>query len=192
MDVHSHYNASADVFQLNWIDLMNSLSNLEKHLKKVQENQDVTLSTIGTKQLYPLKRMCIAAAYLRVQFFKMLNNQPYDELFSVKRILEDDIYADMVKSGLRSEISVLRTYGLRSRKGRTIDYAIVPDKDICSHLNNAHLISHGERKLMYQFFCRFFLNDKKAWITAPYFYLYIVLKTRVRKEFIKINQHSYN
>lgn len=188
VDVHSHYNASADVFQLNWIDLMNSLSNIEEHLKKVQEYQDVTLSTVGTEQLYPLRRMCIAAAYLRVQFFKMFNYQQDGELCCVERILEDDIYADMMKSELRSEISALRTFGLRGRNGRTIDYAIVPDMDICNHLNNAHLISHGERKLMYQFFYRFFLYDRKAWISAPYFYLYTILKTRVRKEFVQINQ----
>lgn len=187
-DVHSHYNASADVFQLNWINLMNSLSKLEEHIKSIKLYQDVTLSTAGTTQLYSLKRICIAAAYLRVQFFKMLNKQPYEDLCCVKHILEDEICADIAKSQLRAEIAVFRSQALHGTKGRTIDYAIVPDCEIISHLNNAHMLSHGERKLMYQFFYHFFMNETNAWGNAPYFYLYLVLKARVRKEFVQINQ----
>lgn len=193
-DLHAHYNATCDVFNLNWIDLTNSLNNIDKKVEKIEQYQDVTLSTVSTEQLYTFKRMCIAAAYMRMQFFKLLNNLYIDEnelcrdIRGVKHILEDELYASRTKQELSAEISVWRTCGLSNREGRTLDYAILPDIEVKTHIKDADLIFHGERKLMYQFFYRFFAFDSKMWALAPYFYLYLVLKTRIRKEFVQINQ----
>lgn len=188
-DLHAHYNASADVFGLNWMNLTNSLTQLEERIKKkVKINQDVTLSTSGTEQIYSFKRMCIAAAYLRLQFFKLLNWNKCEDLRCVKSILEDDIYAGLMRSEICAEIGVLRSTALKGSKHRALDYAIQPDTEVLKNINNANLIFHGERKLMYQFFYRFFAFDSKIWSLAPCFYLYLVLKTRIRKEFVQINQ----
>ncbi len=194
IDIHAHYNATCDVFNLNWIDLTNSLNKIDKKLKDVKQYQDVTLSVADTEQLYTFKRMCIAATYLRVQFFKLLNNpctpdkQLCHKLMCVKRILEDEMYANRIKRDLSAEIGVLRTSAIKSRNGRTLDYAILPDKKVKGHVKDANIIFHGERKLMYQFFYHFYGYDKTMWALAPYFYLYLVLKTRIRKEFVQINQ----
>ena len=193
-DLHAHYFATCEVFSLNWIDLTNSLNGIEKKTAKVKSYQDVTLSTVGTEQLYSFQRMCIAATFLRLQFFKLFNglyekeDNPWRQITSVKKILEDDFYAKSISLQLNAEISVWRTYALRSRNGRTIDYAIRPDEEVQKHIKDANLIFQGERKLMYQFFYRFYGFDKQMWALAPYFYLYVVLKTRIRKEFIQINQ----
>lgn len=194
VDLHAHYNATCDVFSLNWIDLTNSLNGIEKKVKDIKLYQDVTLSTVGTEQLYSLERMCIAAAYLRVQFFKLLNNlcifdkQFCRRILCVKCILEDEMYANRIKRDISAEIGVLRTSAIKSRNGRVLDYAILPNQEVKAHIKDANLIFHGERKLMYQFFYRFFAFDNKMWALAPYFYLYLVLKTRIRKEFVQINQ----
>lgn len=188
-DLHAHYNASADVFGLNWINLTNSLTQLDERIKKkVKVNQDVTLSTSDTEQMYSFKRMCIAAAYLRLQFFKLLNWNECEDLRCVKSILEDDIYAGQMRSEICAEISVLRSTALKGTKHRALDYAIQPDTEVLKNINNANIIFHGERNLMYQFFYRFFAFDSKIWSLAPCFYLYIILKTRIRKEFVQINQ----
>ena len=193
-DIHAHYNATCDVFSLNWIDLTNSLNSIDKKLKDVKQYQDVTLSIADTEQLYTFKRMCIAATYLRVQFFKLLNNlctcdkQFCHSIMCVKRILEDEMYANRIKRDLSAEIGILRTSAIKSRNGRTLDYAILPDKEVKTHIKDANIIFQGERKLMYQFFYRFYGFDDKMWLLAPYFYLYLVLKTRIRKEFVQINQ----
>lgn len=192
-DVHPHYNATCDVFNLNWIDLTNSLNNLEKKIEDISQYQDVTLSIAGTQQLYTFKRMCIAATYLRVQFFKLFNCKYCSEkdiwrnIKCVKKILEDELYANEKKREISAEISVLRANAVKSRQDRTLDYAILPD-DVKGHIKDANIIFHGERKLMYQFFYRFYGFDDKMWLLAPYFYLYLVLKTRIRKEFVQINQ----
>ena len=193
-DLHAHYFATCEVFSLNWIDLTNSLNGIEKKTAKVKAYQDVTLSIAGTEQLYSFQRMCIAATFLRLQFFKLLNglyekdDNPWQQIIRVKNILEDDFYAKSISRQLNAEISVWRTYALRSRNGKTLDYAIRPDEDVNRHIKDANLIFHGERKLMYQFFYRFYGFDKQMWAFAPYFYLYIILKTRIRKEFVQINQ----
>ena len=185
---HSHYNASADVFSLNWITMTNSLTQLDKHVKEIKMDQDVTLSTTGTEQLYSYKRMCIAAAYLRLQFFKALNDEEYSKLCRVKSILEDDFTASQERANLCAEIGVLRTKALKGSGGRVLDYAIRPNIDVKQRATNASLLFYGERQLMYRFFTRFFLFDIWAWSVAPCFYLYLVLKTRIRKEFVQINQ----
>ncbi len=188
-DLHSHYNASADVFGLNWITLTNSLTQLDERIKKkVKVHQDVTLSTSGTEQMYSFKRMCIAAAYLRLQFFKLLNDHTCEDLRCVKSILEDDFTANQKRAEICAEISVLRTTALKGSKHRALDYAIQPDIDLIKNITNTNLIFHGERKLMYQFFYRFFAFDSKIWALAPCFYLYVVLKMHIRKEFVQINQ----
>lgn len=193
-DVHAHYNASCDVFALNWISLTNSLNNLEKKIEKIGQYQDVTLSTSQTEQLYTLKSVCIAASYLRLQFYKLLNGlydshiEIIEKIKNAKQILEDEMFANQTKRECNAEISVLRAYALRSKNGRTIDYAITPSSEVNAHIKDANLIFHGERKLMYQFFYRFYGYDSQMWDLAPYFYLYIVLKTRIRKEFVQINQ----
>ena len=194
-DIHAHYNATCDVFNLNWIDLTNSLNGKEANIhNKIKHYQDVTLSTVGTEQLYTLKRMCIAAAFLRLQFFKLLNNlyiqkeDPSKKIKCVKHILEDEFCANRAKREIDAEISVWRSYALRGRNGSAIDYAILPSKDVKKHIKDANLIFHGERQLMYKFFYLFYGFDSQMWALAPYFYLYIVLKTRIRKEFVQINQ----
>lgn len=192
-DVHPHYNATCDVFNLNWIDLTNSLNNLDKKIDDISQYQDVTLSVAGTEQLYTFKRMCIAATYLRLQFFMLFNCEYCSEkdiwrnIKCVKKILEDELFANDKKREISAEISVLRTSGVKSRNGRTLDYAILPD-DVKGYIKDANIIFQGERKLMYQFFYRFYGLDNKMWLLAPYFYLYLVLKTRIRKEFVQINQ----
>lgn len=189
-DIHAHYNATADVFSLNWITLMNSMSQINEQSKKIKSYQDVTLSTADTEQMYSYKRMCIAATFLRLQFFKYFNGVEgaLDDLCRVKRILEDEITATNAKTDLSVEISLMRLTALHGSNGRVIDYAIQPDEYVKTYKKDANLIFHGERKLMYQFFQRFYINDSRIWAVAPCFYLYLLLKTRIRKEFVQINQ----
>lgn len=195
-DNHAHYNATCDVFNLNWIDLTNAIHNLDKKLEDLKLYQDVTLSTADTGQIYTFKRICIAAAHLRLLFFKYANNlfanakdnNPWTQFKCTKLILEDEYIACEARKQINAEVSVWRTYALHGREGRTLDYAILPDKMVKDNIHNANLIFHGERKMMYLFFYRFFAFDKQAWALAPYFYLYLVLKTRIRKEFVQINQ----
>ncbi len=193
-DIHAHYNASADVFALNWISLMNSLSLIDKHIEALRDYQDITLSTPDTERLCSYKRMCIAAAFLRLQFFKILNNcdipgeDRWQSMCNVKGILEDEIMAGQARTYISNEICILRAQALFGSKDRSIDYAIRLDEDVKGQIKDANLIFHGERKLMYQFFVRFYNYDSYIWSLAPCFYLYIVLKTRIRKEFVQINQ----
>ena len=189
-DLHAHFNASADVFALNWISLMNGLAGESTWEQKLCTSQDVILSTDRVSQLYPLRRICVAAAFLRLQLYKALfiNSSSWDKLHEVKYILEDEFYSNKKRRDLQSEISVLRTFSLKAANDKVIDYAITPTQAIFEHRTNAHLVFHGERRIMYEFFYRYFQDNPTTLVAAPYFYLYILLKTHVRKEFVQINQ----
>lgn len=205
-DVHAHFYASTDVFELNWLTLMNNPCRGRNAIETIKEYQDVTLATVDMEELYTYQRMCIAAAFLRMQFFKVVYGlylsspqekdkeyaglyvHPWTEMQKVARILQDKMYADEILSQLQSEISAFRSQSLKDIEGDSIDYALLPTTEIMDSRNNIFITFHGERALMYKFFYRFFQFDHQVWNVAPYFYLYLVLKTRIRKEFVQINQ----
>lgn len=190
-DIHSHYNASADIFNINWISYANGVTDMTKMEKRVHEYQDINLSIVGTEVLYPMKRICIAASYLRLQFYKALfvqNQNAWNNVQHAIRILQDEIYAERISYQIQSEISVFRSKAFKDIEDRAIDYAIENTHEVVQNCENAYLIFHGERRIMYEYFSRFFQCDRQAVISAPYFYLYIVLKTRIRKEFVQVNQ----
>lgn len=191
-DIHAHMNATADVFALNWISLMNSLSALSGlDIFCKQQYQDVTLTTTDTLTNYSLKQICIAAAWLRTLLFrKFVKGEKVD--FScwqeVYRILDDAFYAEHVKrQDLDGDIALLRRCGLCAENGEVIDYVIRPTPAVCANRQDIHLIFQGEREIMCSFLRAFYSEDKCGIRLAPYFYLYILLKTRVRKEFVQVN-----
>lgn len=191
-DVHAHMNATADVFALNWISVMNSLSSLSglNRLKR-QQYQDITLTTTDTKLNYSLPSMCIAAAWLRMLFFKcFIKNESVDkaEWRQVYQILGEPFYAEHIKKQeIQAEIECLRRSALRTDGGEVIDYAIRSKDDVREHCGNINIVFQGERELMISYLRAFYRMNETALSVAPYFYLYTLLKTRVRKELVQIN-----
>lgn len=193
-DVHAHYNASADVFHYNWISLTNALRDKggDEQLKRLQRYQDVMLTTTDTNEIYSFKSLCVAAAYLRLMFFKKFVKQ--DKTIHVCHfkdaihILEDEFYARYRQSDIQAEISVARMDALHTPNGRAMDYAIVVNNDTLGNRDDIHMLFQGERQLLYSFLLRYYRNCPDAWALAPYFYLYLLIKIRIRKEFVQINQ----
>jgi len=205
-DTHAHYNATSDVFHLNWINITNNL-NIDRD-KWFSENdcfQDVTLSTVGTKVIYPYHRLCISAAWLRLCLFQIFilglqpdldnknkhNKEDGKHSWNIPRvldILEDELTARDIYRDINSMTAAYRVWALHTPEGHAIDYALLANPETISNCDNIFIIHQGERRLMYRFFLRYFQRDTLAWQTAPYFYLYILLKNRIRREFVQINQ----
>jgi len=191
-DVHAHFNATADIFHYNWVNLMNSIRNKNK-INKIGCSQDLLLfSQPNTENIIPYNRLCIAAAYLRVLFFKkfVLNSTGtiIADFRKVKRIFTDELYAQYIYSDIQAEIDVLRFSALHTPRGHAIDYAILNNRSNRENRDNVNMFFQGERELMYSFLLRYYEHCKDAWCLAPYFYLYILIKTRIRREFVQINQ----
>ena len=204
-DTHAHYYATADVFHLNWMNITNCLNfDREKWFSDNSCFQDVALSTLGTETIYPYHRLCIAVAWLRLCLFQIfiLGSKPdFDEnnkqnkekykcswnLPTVFDILENDFIARSLCRDINSMAAAYRIWALHTPEGHAFDYALMEDPVTNSNRDNIFIIHHGERRLMYRFFLRYFQWDSLAWQMAPYFYLYILLKNRIRSEFVQIN-----
>lgn len=193
-DIHSHYYASSDVFHLNWINVTNNLSDSQyKWFEKDECYQDIALSTVGTQTIYPYRRLCIAAAWLRLILFQIfvLDLPESERELDIKKvfdILEDEATSRYMSAEINSFTAAYRVWALHTPNDHAIDYALVADADTIPNRDNVFIIHHGERRLLYRFFLRYFEKDTQAWQISPYFYLYILLKNRIRSEFVQINK----
>lgn len=192
-DLHAHYNATSDVFHLNWISLMNSV-NPNGGLDKLFNSQDVDLLAPNVGFVCSNKQMCIAAAWLRFCFFNLLLTNNEQCRREVKksfnkacRILIDSQFCDDVVTDLTGKIQSVLPESLQTNTNGYIDYCIIPTKPLLEDKNNIHIIYQGERLLLYTFFRYYYAGNKEVRAYAHYFYLYILLKTRIRREFIQIN-----
>jgi len=191
VDVHSHYNASVDVFHLNWLSLMNRISNRFDFNKGEYQEQGVSLHAI--EQLFSMRNICVAAAYLRVWLFRFINIENKNDfnfnLFcDVEQILKDDQYCTMKQEETQGQIDILKYNALRDIDGHSVDYALCDSNECVNTIDTPYLIYHGERQLLYQLFRYVFDNNTRAADIAPYIYLYLLLKNRIRREIVETNR----
>lgn len=202
-DLHAHYYATVDVFSMNWICLMNCVNQRQQFPKKLKRSQELELLSSQTLIPSAIEQQCVAAAYLRFVFYQMLfNEQSYgdgdrDKLLEtnyenkVLKILKDAYYANDFVSSLQASISAALVSSFPTVEGHRVDYCLQP-KDEQMLLNEkdeniANLLYQGERDLLYTFFHGYYRKDPKCVHAAPYFYLYLLIKNKIRREFIQIN-----
>lgn len=187
-DIHAHHNATVDIFALNWISLTNLLQ--FKSDKGFPLYQDIFLTNPSISQNYSFLNIVVAASYLRIKLFEQFVlgiDVPMSEYKVALNILKNEIVARDQKDKVQINANIYRISALSLPNGRSIDYAIRPSTETILHADNPNLIFQGERNILYQFFCHFLRQDKKAISASPYFYLYLLIKTRIQREIIQIN-----
>lgn len=192
-DLHAHLNASTDIFLLNWVGLMNHLAQKD-NFEKLNISQDIDLVTMLTGEKCNVRQLCMAAAYLRYVFYqlwmqpsKLLQTNQPTNIKRVLRWLKCDAAALCAMSDLQSQISASRFFALKTADKRCLDYCIVETKEVKDNKNNPNIIYQGERRLFYEFFYHYYAKDPVSQWMAPYFYLYILIRNRIRREFVQIN-----
>lgn len=186
-EVHSHYNASTDVFHFNWLCLMNHVDYSERITSVKGDLQEQRTSLRGIKQLYNLKNICVAAAYLRSQLFCYVYKHESLEdlkLCLVEKILSDDICCEAESDKLQDTIAALGRFALCDIDGKVLDYAIMGN----IQSDNIYIMYKGERQLLYRLYRHIFENGDNADDIAPYFYLYLLIKNFVRREIVETNR----
>lgn len=187
-DVHAHLFASFDVFYVNWISLMNNSKNEFKTLQ-FKHNNELNFYQPNTTNIYSHYSMCVAAACLRAALFteiildKRVKQAEWDE---VKMILKDDAYARKTAASVQGTILNLQNRD-ESHKDIFEDYAISYSVETAEYANHVNILYQGERNLLYQFFVKWYGLDKNTRRIAQYFYLYLLLKTHIRREFVETN-----
>ena len=204
-DVHAHYYATADVFNLNWISLTNNIQ-MRKRLDNIKRPQEIELLSLTTEYPSTVKQQCVAAAYLRFVFYCLLLKPEYacfdkdgnyiekNYPCKINKILTDPWYADNFALDLQAAITNASLSSLLTADRRHLDYCLFSSKEICDLLLDnkqreiVNLVFQGERQLMYKFFYGYYSHDKQCLSIAPYFYLYLLLKSKIRREFVQINR----
>lgn len=181
-ETHAHLKASADVFELTWLDFMNRLINRDEDYRKVKYIADAQINYLRDQQNYDFRKMVQTAAILRLHLFECLKQKKLAKRNAeIIQIIEDD--ALRTKYLFEAE-SRIRCYQTKSNRifNTVHDYAIAKLSS-CS----IYAIHEGERLLLFDFLQRYFRKEKVALNIADLFFLYISLKIRVRKEFIQTN-----
>jgi adenosine deaminase len=187
-DVHAHLYASYDVFHYKWIEMMNNSKDEFKTLQ-VERNEDLTFLQPSTSILYTHYSQCVAAAYLRTLLFTEIVLQTRVESKSweeVKKILEEPMYAQRIISSVQGNILNLQNRDA-SQKVTFADYTIPYTIETAERANHVNIFYQGERNMLYQFFKKWYEQDTNIRRIAHYFYLYLLLKTRIRREYVETN-----
>lgn len=183
-DVHSHFFASGNIFEINWINLMNRISGITQ----MNEDEYLQFPDVGLKsnsRYYSYRNLVIAAAFLRYNLYKLLDS-PNDEKI-VDRLreslyfLSDWPYCVLKQSSVQEAINAERFIAVKDNNRVAIDYALNRNYD------SPFGVLCGERALLYRYFKGLFRYNRSLQIASPYFYLYLLIKSKIRKEFIETN-----
>ena len=203
-DLHAHYNATADIFSLNWLCLMNTIEQRKMFDSVLKRSQELELIHHQTKSQSTIKQHSVAAAYLRFVFYKQLLDKHVftleqqatliesDYANKVARILTDPWYADDLALKLQNAVSAALATSLPVVRSGKVDYCLYTNPEMVKQLKDdpigrANMIYQGERELLYSFFYGYYSSDPVCLRMAPYFYLYLLLKSKIRREFVQIN-----
>lgn len=189
-DVHAHLYASFDIFQYNWISLMNSARESFKPLN-FKYYEDLIFCTTTTKERYSHYSLCVAAAYLREALFtKIILEKPIkdSQWKEVINILSDETVARNKIDSLQGSFLEARTKDITEGDNITFDdYAIVRTPSIAKFAHHPNILYQGERNLFYQFFLQWYQGNDEVYKIAHYFYLYLLIKTHIRREYVETN-----
>lgn len=183
-DVHSHFFASGNIFEINWINLMNRISGITQ----MNEDEYLQFPDIGLKgnnRYYSYRNIIIAAAFLRYNLYKLLDNPNDEKIVDSLReslsFLSDWSYCALNQSRMQAAINAEKFVAVKDNNRVAIDYAL--NKNYESPFG----VLCGERALLYRYFKGLFRYNRYLQIASPYFYLYLLIKSKIRKEFIETN-----
>ena len=189
-DVHSHYHATADIFHLNWIAIMNGQKE-DFCYNHFTQNKDLNFYQRDTQQIYTMQQLCLSAAYLRTLLYQqiILEKDVDDNEWKIAiGILNDATFATSMTKEVLGSILNVQQGAIADYASHVFDYAIRKTPNTLENCDNKNIVYHGERMLFYKFFKRWFVQNPQIWHIAPYVYLYVLIKTHVRRELVETNK----
>lgn len=182
-DVHAHYRASASIFTLNWISMMNTIV-VDSDYNRMQQPQS---AFFDISEHYDMRTLSIAACFLRLELYKIIIlNYPIDKtnVYDIWRIFDDIKFRNDQISDIRAGVGAFLEYCYKDVSGNSIDYAIGKYANLNDSVNILHF---GERKLYYRAFRKLLEGNGNIWEIAGFIYLYILIKNKIRREFEQTN-----
>lgn len=202
-DTHAHLNASTDVFDFNWIVVMNhpeilSILREDKYKSRFTSSgphqEYDTVSRYSDIKLSTLEWIEIAASVrMRILYFILdIINDKNPESPSLD--FEDLRLLDNLRDEFRGNYAMLEDHILHTQNGIKFDYAIL-DWAECGLeypteeelIKSPFMILHGERSLLYHYFKYYFGGNESARRFAPQVFLYLIIKNKIRRELTQTN-----
>lgn len=193
-DIHAHLKGSSLNFDVNWICLMNHITNQSTQFDELEsKRQSIFRNNITTSSLSLYQKAIIAAA-IRLALFEEIKTKQNLDLDLVYEVLHADeiLEALSCSNQIQENIDATRVVYGRSyqSQGNFIqfqpDYAIDVGTrtidEVC-----AYSTLSGERFIMYSTM-RKMLNEPH--FRARYetlFYLYLLIKNEIRNELVQVN-----
>lgn len=197
-DIHNHLQGSTLNFEVNWVYLMNHTFKLSKKVEildrclkpKYHLNPDIHIGWYAK---------VIQASVIRLMLFRklFLNQSPEPWMLKICQMRSDDDIRGYGVNNLRSALQetrqmafdfVLDTEG--TGKTSVLDYAIQKsccEKEERNNIRFIYAILAGERRLMYEMFCKIYGDDEDYKELSRYFYAYLNIKSSLRQELIQVN-----
>lgn len=197
-DVHAHLFASTDVFTENWLALMNHVafckreqgSNKTVIVDFERSHQEGDVNYWDEQDLLNLHQWGIVAAAIRVQLSAFLYKGEVFDRQRIKGMIGDAGFCISKVAEIIGDISTMNDGSLHTIDGKTLDYAInMKDLNGLGGINteSPYMLHYGERRLLYNYFRRYYDMDKDAMSIAPFVYLYVLIKSKYRREFVQTN-----
>lgn len=185
-DTHAHLYATADVFELTWLDFMNNVDNRNDDYRKLFNSAEAIITTRRDTSCYRIDTIIQIAAYLRCAIVETLRNDKIsDNLRNAVTYFDDHKSRNKNLVDLQARITNLSKGCTRVKlKGgeQVLDYAL---NTVCS--SSIYSVHVGERNMLYTFFKKYYKNDPVAISIANYVFLYEILKIAIRREFVQTN-----
>lgn len=204
IDLHVHKNVANDRFYIHWIDLMNRFAITSRKTENVKQEGDIMLDewSVKVRQYAPLMLWkenytdksymdwIGVAAIIRFYLFRFLEEgkaiAPKERRDIYNSMTDSDIaklLLDECRRGVSSYRSTaFKEYLEKSYVDKAWDYSI-QDKYVDEDSKKSpYCIFIGERRLIYNLLLKIEDNNQDAKKMAPWLYLYLLIKNRIRME----------
>lgn len=204
IDLHVHQTVTNDRFYIHWIDLMNRFAFTSRKTEEVKQEGDIMLDewSVKVRQYAPLmlwKEKYTDKSYMdwigvasiiRFYLFRFLEEGKTiasKERKDIYNCMTDCIIAKLLLDDCRRVVSSYRStafkeYLEKSYVDKAWDYSI-QDKYVDENSKKSpYCIFIGERRLIYNLLLKIEENNQDAKKMAPWLYLYLLIKNRIRME----------
>lgn len=203
-DLHVHQNVANDRFYIHWIDLMNRFAIAPRKTEDVKQEGDIMLDewSVKVRQYAPLmlwKEKYTDKSYMdwigvasiiRFYLFRFLEEGKTiasKERKDIYNCMTDNDIAKLLLDDCSKFVSSYRStafkeYLEKSYVDKPWDYCVQKKYVDEDTRKSPYCIFTGERRLIYNILLKIETDNQEAKKMAPWLYLYLLIKNRIRME----------
>lgn len=193
-DIHLHFGATTDVFQLSWVSLMNNLQGNKQSFAQLSHplgNPIVVNRGYSFDNLY---RWCVLAGMIRWELFKYYllgNKQAFGMRFDgdFHQISQQNpmFYTRLIQN-LQCLLTDAGRRSLKTSDKQILDYAIIAQNVSKQSESSPFMVYHGERCILYKFYKDYWGGTDRSRGIAKFVFLYELIKNQFRRELVQVNE----